>query len=286
MKRRVTAFEIINYAFFILLAVIMFYPFWYVLMFSVSDPSRRALDSLYLLPYNPTLLTYKNALKEPLIQSGIRNSVIVTLFGTAINLILTVTTAYPLSRPDFPAKKLIFAAIMFTMIFNGGIIPTYIVVRSYGIVNTLWALMLPSAISVYNMLIVQKFFKNIPAGLVESAHIDGCMDISILLRIVLPLSAPVIATVGLFYAVSNWNAFFPGMIYINDSKLWPMQVILVNMIRSSEVMQSLGAASDVYIAPEHIRMTTAVITALPIIMVYPFVQRFFVKGIMLGSIKE
>ncbi len=275
-------FYILNYMFFTLLVLVMVYPLWYMLMISLSSSTKMSANIYYLTPNGFTLKVYKQLLSDPLIFSGYKNSLIVTLMGTAISLFLTVTTAYPLSKNNLSGRKYIMSFIMFTMLFNGGMIPTFLVVRSFGLVNSLWALIFLGAISVYNTMVMIKFFKNIPVELIESAYIDGYNDIAVLIKIVLPLSKAVLAAIGLFYAVGKWNAFLPGLIYLNDVKKWPIQVILYSFLSSLNMIEesgSLEATSEAY------RMATAVIAVLPIVMVYPFLQKYFVKGIMLGSVK-
>lgn len=282
VQKKVTPFEIFNYIFFFVVGILMFYPFWYVVMYSLSDPSKVTLTNYYFLPNGFTLSTYAQAFRQKIIYSGFMNSVIVTVGGTFISMFLSVLTAYPLSREELKGRKVIFWFIMFTMLFNGGMIPTYLAIKSYGMLDSLWALMLPKAIIVYNLLIVMKFFKNIPQGLIESAKIDGCSDVGILFKIILPLSTSVLATVGLFYAVYNWNAFLPGMMYLNDRFKWTLQVVLRDMLD-----QTTGNidTDDVFTSPENFKMAVVMISVVPILCVYPFLQKYFTKGVMLGSVK-
>ncbi len=266
--------------FFFLLCLLMIYPFWYVLMYSLSDPTHVSLTSYYLKPVGFSFDSYLNVFSQKLVFYGFKNSVTITLVGTLISLFLTITLAYPLSRDELRGKKLFSSLVMFTMIFNGGMIPTYIVVRSYKLVDTLWALMLPNAISVYNTLIMIKFFKNIPVSLIESAKIDGYNDLKILVYIILPLSTSVIATIALFYGVSLWNAFLPGMIYINTPEKWPLQVVMRDLLNQTSAVET-----TLNISTETVNMATVAVTVAPIMMIYPFLQKYFVKGIMLGAVK-
>lgn len=274
-------FAAVNYTFFALLCLTMIYPLWYILMFSFS--SEANFRSFYLLPEGFTLDVYAKVFEDGRVFTGFRNSVVIVAIGTAISMTLTVFAAFPISRRSMFGRKAVTTFIVFTMIFNGGIIPTYLVVRAYGMVNTLWALMLPQAVIVYNLLIMRSFFANIPDSLIESAHIDGYNDIGILFRIVLPLSKAVLAAVGLFYAVFIWNGFLPGLIYINDADKLPLQTVLYNIVKAQ---QATDAGSNVLaMLPESIKMATAFLTVLPILLVYPFLQKHFVKGVLLGSVK-
>ena len=278
---KISTFDVLNYGFFTIFGLLMLYPIWYVLMFSLSDPSHIALNSYYLIPNGFSLESYKQVLGESIVYSGYKNSIIVTGVGTLISLILTGMTAYPLSREQLPGKKLFFMYIMFTMIFHGGMIPTYLIIRSLGLLDSLWALMLPAAINVYNLLIMIKFFKNIPESLIESAKIDGYNDIQILFKIIVPLSTAAFAAVGLFYAVFNWNSFLSGMMYITSNTKWPLQVVLRDLLMQSQSAES----GDSRISTETFKMATVIVTILPILMVYPYLQKYFVKGVMLGSVK-
>lgn len=279
---KLNSFDLANYTFFVLLCAVMVYPIWYVLMYSLSGSVNIRTNSLFLYPEGLTIESYKYIFRNGTVLRGYKNSAIVTGVGTAISLALTSTLAFPLSRPRLFGKKYFMGLVVFTMIFHGGMIPTYLIVRAYGLVNTLWALMLPLAISVYNLLIMIRFFRNIPDSLIESAHIDGYNEIATFFAIVLPLSKPAIAAIGLFYAVHKWNAFLPGVIYLNDDDLLPIQVILFNLIRGSEQVDD---AEFVGVDKQAVKMATAFVAMLPILCVYPYLQKYFVKGIMLGSVK-
>ncbi|HHV95677.1 MAG TPA: carbohydrate ABC transporter permease [Clostridiaceae bacterium] len=277
-------FNVINYSLMIFLAAIMLYPLWYVLMYSLSEPQRYSVNNYYLIPNGFNLSTYKYIIVQPLIIRGFKNSVFVTVMGTFISLLLTSFTAYPLSREVFVGKKFFFNMIIFTMLFSGGIIPTYLVVRALGLLDSLWALILPSSISVFNMLVMMKFFKNIPVSLIESAKIDGYNDIYILFKIVLPLSKAVLASIGLFSAVGYWNTYLPCLIYITDVNKRVMQVILRGMLQAESLAAQTGAVDQI-ITPQNMKMAVIIVTMLPIICVYPFLQKHFVKGMLIGSIK-
>jgi putative aldouronate transport system permease protein len=212
----------------------------------------------------------------------------ITIVGTFINLLFTSLLAYPLSRQDFDGRKLCMMLIVFTMLFNGGILPTFLVVKAMGMLNSYWSLLIPNAISAFNLIVVVSFFRQLPEGLEEAAKIDGCSDVGLLFRIVLPLSAPVLATFALFYAVGHWNTFFSAIMYINDSKMWPIQVWLRQIVILSQ--GGIGDSTQFdqnYVAPpsQIIKMAVIVISTVPILIVYPFLQKHFAKGVMLGSVK-
>ena len=278
-------FNALTYSLFIIIGIVMLYPFWYVLMFSFSDPAKSTLNNYFFLPVGFTLRTYEYMFRQTLIYTGLKNSAIVTLGGTALSLLLTVLTAYPLSKADLKGKRVFLSLFFFSMMFDGGMIPTYLVVRSLGMVNKLWALIVPGALSVFNLLIMIRFFRGIPVSLIETAKIDGYNDMAILFRIILPLSPAALASIGLFYAVAQWNSFVGGIIYINDMDKQVLQVILKTLFQK----ETLGKENHLLATistPEHFRMAMAIITMLPILMVYPLLQRYFIAGVMLGSVKE
>lgn len=286
MKRKmkkISLFSMLNYSFFTILGLIMLYPFWYVVMYSLSDPSQTSLSNLYLLPNNFSLRTYRYAFEKEILLTGFLNSVFLAVVGTGLDMIFSVLLAYPLSREDFPGKKFIHAYVIFPMLFGGGMIPTYLVMKGLGLLDSLWSLVGLSLVNVYNLLILCKFFKGIPQSLIESARIDGCNEFGILVKIVLPLSKAVLATIALFYAVQHWNGFLEATIYINTDKRWPLQVVLRNIIQM--VSADLSGGETLFMNPENFKMATIVITVLPIICVYPFLQKHFTSGVMLGAVK-
>ena len=281
--KKISIFTVLNYFLFLIIGIIMVYPFWYVVMYSLSDPSQSSLSSLYLWPQGFTLESYKYALSKEILFTGFFNSVFLTVVGTLVNVVLTVLLAYPLSRENLPGKKYFSAFVVFPMLFNGGMIPTYLVIKEFGLLNSIWSLIVSLAVNVYNLLILTKFFKSIPESLIEAAKIDGCGDFKTLVKIVLPLSKASLATVSLFYAVQHWNEFLRSTIYINTDSKWPLQVVLRNII--DMVANDLNSGGEVFMNPENFKMATIVITVLPIICVYPFLQKHFTQGVMMGSVK-
>lgn len=281
--KKVRAGTILNYLLFIVIGVIMIYPFWYVVMYSFSVPSQNSLNHLYLWPAGFTLETYKYAFSKKILFSGFFNSVFLTVVGTAVNMLLSIMLAYPLSRETLPGKRFFSAFVVFPMLFNGGMIPTYLVIKQFGLMNSLWSLIASMAVNVYNLLILTKFFKSIPDSLIDAARIDGCGDVMILAKIVLPLSKASLATISLFYAVQHWNEFLHASIYINTDSKWPLQVVLRNII--DMVSNDLLTSGEIFMNPENFKMAAIVITVVPIICVYPFLQKHFTQGVMMGSVK-
>lgn len=281
--KKISPATILNYLFFCVIGLLMVYPFWYVLMYSFSDPAKSGIGGLYLIPNGFTLETFKYAFGKKMMATGFLNSVFLTVVGTLVNMILSILLAYPLSRNELPGKKYFMMFVIFPMLFNGGMIPTYLVIKQFGLLDSIWSLIVSMAINVYNLLILNKFFKGIPESLIEAAKIDGCGDFRTLLLIVLPLSKAALATVALFYAVAHWNEFLYASIYIHSEDVWPLQVVLRNII--DLVSTDLNGVDEAFLNPENFKMATIIITVVPIICVYPFLQKYFTQGVMMGSVK-
>ncbi len=277
---------IITFIFIILCA----YPLIYVVSASFSDPMDIFAGKVWLLPSSPTLKGYKTVFDYPDVWTGYGNSVFYTVFGTLINVFMTVLAAYPLSRKDLKYRKPIIMLFTFTMLFNAGMIPNYLLIRDLHLLNTRWALLLPGAISVYNMIIVRTFFmSNIPDELLESARLDGCSDFRFLLNIVLPLSGAVIAVITLYYAVGHWNQYFNAVLYLTDKNTYPLQVFLRNILLENSI-NDLSAGSVVNESErtylnELLKYSLIVVASAPLLAVYPFIQKYFVKGVMIGAVK-
>lgn len=282
-RKKIHTATVLNYLLFLVIGIIMVYPFWYVVMYSLSVPSQSSLDHLYLWPAGFTLDNYRYAFSKKILFSGFFNSVFLTVVGTVVNMILTIMLAYPLSREKLPGKRFFSAFVVFPMLFSGGMIPTYLVIKQFGLMDSLWSLITSMAVNVYNLLILTKFFKSIPDSLIEAARIDGCGDVLTLVKIVLPLSKASLATISLFYAVQHWNEFLHATIYINTDSKWPLQVVLRNII--DMLANDLNNSGEVFMNPENFKMATIVITVLPIMCVYPFLQKYFTQGVMMGSVK-
>lgn len=271
-----------------LAALVTLFPLYYVIIVSLT-PYLEVLKNggFVIWPEHWTLQAYKEVFQSARIPQALKITVFITIAGTALNLIVTTLLAYPLAKKSVPGRNFILMAIFFTMIFSGGIIPLYIVVRSVGLYDSVWALIIPGMVSTFNLLIMKTYFENLPAEVEEAARVDGCGELATLWRIVLPLSAPIMATIGLFYGVAHWNEYFKGLYYISDKTLMPMQVVLRSMIQTPNISTELSLNSLVLDAlpPETIKMAVVVIATLPMLMIYPFLQRYFVKGSMLGAIK-
>lgn len=284
-KRDLSLFSIFNYTFFVLIGILMIYPLWYVIMYSFSDPNLPSLNGLYLWPPKFSLITYKYMISQPTIYRSILVSVFVTVVGTIISVMTTALAAYPLSKENLFGRKSIFAYFLFTMLFSGGMVPTYLVVRSLGLINSLWALILPGSVSVYHMLIMIKFFKGIPVSLFESARIDGANEIYIFFKIVIPLSTAVFAAIGLFTAVGYWNNYISAALYITSIEKYPLQMVIYGMLTTNINAATVMGAKKTTVTPMALKMAAVVISLVPILMVYPFLQKYFMTGVMLGSVK-
>lgn len=291
MSKGDVIFEIVNCVFLGLIAIIILYPLIYVVSASFSDAMSVTSGKMILWPVDVTLDNYKEVFKNENIILGFRNSVIILLSGTALNLVMTVLAAFPLSRRDLWGKSVLMKLITFTMFFSGGLIPTYLMVgKTLGLMNNWLALILPGAISVYNMIIMRTYFMtSIPYELQEAAEIDGCSPLGTLIRIILPLSGPVLAVIALYYGVGHWNSYFNALLYISDDKLAPLQLYLRKVLTLNNAQSLMTMGSDEMarqaMRAETIKYSVIVVSSIPMLVIYPFVQRFFVKGVMIGAVK-
>lgn len=283
-------FDIINVFLLFIILIIILYPLIYVVSASFSDAQQVIAGNIRLLPIDFTTESYQSVFKNENIFRSFINTVTVTIFGTLLNLVLTTLAAYPLSRKDLKGRDKIMIFITITMFFSGGIIPTYLVVQKLGLINHLSALILPGAISSYNLIIMRTFFQSsIPYELQESAFIDGCSNTRTLLSIILPLSAPILAVIALYYAVAHWNAYFNAMLYLTERELYPLQMILKEILIQSQMSEMMDMNADsLYrqaMLGETIKYAVVVVSSIPMLIIYPFIQKFFVKGIMIGAVK-
>lgn len=287
------AFDFVNVVLMLILFVIFVWPLWFVLIASISDPTEVTRGNVLLFPKGLTTIAYETMFKRKNIWTGYINSLFYTVVGTAVNLVLSICCAYPLSRKDFLPRRILLWIFMFTMYFSGGLIPSYLTVRDVGLLNTRWAMIIPGAISVYNCLVMRTYFMNsIPGELQEAATLDGANTAQYLMKIVLPLSKPILAVVGLFYGESHWNDFYTALIYIYDDKLYPLQSILRDILTTANAAQmNLQGGADAAVIEaqmklsQNLKYSVIIAAAVPMLCVYPFVQKFFVKGIMIGSVK-
>lgn len=281
-------FDIINTSILILITLTILYPLIFVVSASFSDPMLVLTGKVSLLPKEPTLKAYKVVFKNQDILSGYKNTIVYTVVGTLINLVMTIAGAYPLSRKDFLGRKTLTLFFTVTMFFSGGLIPTYLIIRDLGLYNNFWVMVIPGAVSVWNMFIMRAFFQNsIPMELEEAAFIDGASNMTILLKIVLPLSAPIIAVMVMYYGVGHWNAYFNALIYLNDRDRYPLQLILREILlqnQMSEMTEGETVVSQQLLA-EGIKYAVIVVASVPVLLLYPFLQKYFMKGVMVGAIK-
>ena len=283
-------FNVVNGLLIGLILITIIYPLWFVIIASVSDPARVLGGQVILWPKDFTLQGYRMVFRDPMIMTGYRNTLFYTVTGTAINLVMTILAAYPLSRKDWVGRGFFMGVLMFTMFFSGGIIPTYLMMNSLGMVNTVWAMILPGAVSVYNTIIMRTFFLNsIPPELQEAAQVDGCSNTRLLLQIVLPLSKQILAVMVLFYGVAHWNAFFNALIYLTESKRYPLQLVLRSILiqntASQDMLGDLDTMGSRVMMAETIKYALIIVSTLPMMILYPFLQRFFEKGVMVGAVK-
>nr|WP_283094761.1 carbohydrate ABC transporter permease [Paenibacillus sp. ATY16] len=268
-----------------LLAVL---PFIYIIAGSFASDAELTKRAVFLIPKTFTTAAYQFIFSTDTILQSIKVSLYVTVVGTAVNLFFTVTMAYALSKRNLMGRNTVLNLIVFSMLFGGGLIPTYLVVRDLHLLDSFWALMLPGAISAFNLIIVKNFFQELPAELEEAARIDGCTELGLLWKIVLPLSMPVLATFTLFYAVGHWNNFYSALLYINDPQKWPLQVMLRQIVLLSQTAAGdINSMDPNFVAPpdQSIKMAVIVIGTIPILLVYPFLQKHFAKGVLIGSVK-
>ncbi len=286
IDRKLTVGKIINYILLVLIAFVCLYPFLNVLAYSVSGYNAVLSGRVTFYPIDFTMEAYKQILGKTQIWRAMSTTVQVTLIGTALSLVLTTFAAYALSQDDLPGRKIITGFILFTMYFGGGLIPTFLVVKGVGLYDTLGALFIPQSVNVFNFIVMRTFFKNLPESLSEAARIDGASYMQILVKIVLPLSLPIIATMGLFYAVGYWNTYFDALLYIQNPDKYTLQLRLRGLLFGEE-LNSAGNLEGVgmQVMTQSLKMATVLVSTLPILVVYPWLQKYFVKGVMVGSVK-
>lgn len=288
-------FTIVNYVLVTLIFLLVLYPLVFVVVASISDPYQVITGQVLLFPKGLQFDTYRNILENSMIWTGYLNSIIYTVGGVILSLFLTITCAYAMSVPKLPGKTLIMALFVFTMYFSGGIIPSYLLLKNLHMLDTVWAIILPSAFSVYNMAIARTFYcSSIPMELYDAGRLDGCSEIGLFVRIALPLSTPIIAVIALFYGVSRWNDYWSALMYVTDRSLFPLALVLRNILMMNEQMtvstEFISSGQAEYIAMqsymvEGMKYALIFISALPMLIAYPFVQKHFTKGVMIGALK-
>ncbi|MBO0991818.1 carbohydrate ABC transporter permease [Bacillus sp. SD088] len=287
-------FDLINKILVGFLTLVIVYPLIFVISASISDPAAVSTGKMWLWPVDITFAGYQRVFQNDAIWLGYRNTIFYTIIGTIIHLIVLLPCAYALSRKEVMGKKYILWIILFTMMFNGGLIPTYLVIKTLGMVDTIWAIVIPGVVGAWSILVARTFFQQtIPDQLVEAAKIDGASDYYIFGKVVIPLSMPIIAVMALFHAVSLWNQYFTALIYLSDEKLYPLQLILRQILVVAQISQEGGGGpGEIESLVEQVKTASLVkyavimVSSLPLLIVYPFLQRFFVQGVLIGSVKE
>ncbi|HWV34169.1 MAG TPA: carbohydrate ABC transporter permease [Thermomicrobiales bacterium] len=283
-------FNIVNYAVLLLFLIAVAYPLIYVVSASLSDPRAVISGRMWLWPVDFTTAGYTAVFENSKVITGFRNSLFYTVAGTFVSIVLTILVAYPLSRRDLAGRNVIMGLFVFTLIFSGGLIPTYLTVRQLGMLNTPWAMIIPTALSVYNMIITRTFFQyTIPDEMLEAAQLDGCSDFRFVRDMVIPLSGPIIAVNALFYAVGQWNAYFNALIYLTNQNLFPLQLVLREILVQNQVdLSTMGDISKIVQRQQLsdlLKYSLIVVASVPLLVIYPFVQKHFVRGVMIGSLK-
>ncbi len=289
-RNRLSALDVVLFVILTLLGLAIILPFYNAIMISFVTEAEYFRSPFILFPKEPTLEAYRTLLETGSILNGYGNTLYHIAVGLPISMFITFAMGYVLSRPEFPGRKLLYLFVLITMLFSGGMVPSFLLIRSLGLMNTRWSVILSCLLSTYYVVLVTNFIRALPASLLESARLDGASETTILLRIVLPLSKPIIATITLFYAVDKWNEWWNSMLYINRMEMYPLQLILQNIINSYQTAQdteiaSADAINRLQTFSMGIKMAAIVVTMLPIMLVFPFLQRFFVKGIMIGAVK-
>ncbi|MDF2668596.1 MAG: transporter permease subunit [Paenibacillus sp.] len=279
------------YGFLILLAVCMLLPFVYVIAVSFTDRNAYVPGEFYFLPKKWSLDSYRYILSSNSFINSFQSTVLITLTGTVLNLIFSTSFAYGVTKQDLPGRRFLLTMVLVTMLFGAGMIPNYLLVKELGLIDSLWALILPGLTSAWTIFVMKSFFQSLPDSLEDAAQIDGCNDLMTWWRIILPLSLPMIAAFSLFFAVGQWNLYFAGVIYIQSADKWPLQVLLNQLIIQNQTQTVADLSSmamdpnSAQLPPETIKMAALVLVMLPILVVYPFLQKYFTKGVLLGSVK-
>ena len=282
-------FDTLDYIFLTIAFLLVAYPLYFVVIASISDPIAVYEGRVILYPIKPTLEGYSRILSYSSLFVGYKNTLFYTLLGTSINIVLTITSGYALSRKELVGRNVMMMGVMFTMIFSGGMIPNYLLVRSLGLYNTMWALILPGAVSTWNLIVTRTFFQQtIPDELREAADLDGCNDTTFFLRVVLPLSTSIIAVMVLFYAVGHWNSYYNALIYLSSTAKYPLQLVLRNILivnTLDDMVNDVATQAAQQRMGDLIKYGMIIVSSLPLLILYPFLQKYFVHGVMIGAIK-
>ena len=284
------AFNAVNVIFLVLILLLVAYPIYFVFIASISDPNLVSAGKVWLYPRNVQWMGYEMLLQTHTIWLGYRNTVVYTLVGTLINMVVTLPAAYALSSKRFPSRRIVMFLFTFAMIFQGGIIPTYLIVKSMNMLNTIWALTIPTAYNVFNLIVARSYFDSLPGELSEAATIDGCTEFQLFIRVVLPLSSSMMAVLALYYGVGHWNNYFNALIYISDNTKFPLQVYLRDLLILNQKLAASDSGDAAYmekmrIMAELIKYGAVIVASIPLMIIYPFVQKYFVKGVLIGAVK-
>ena len=277
-------FNVVNVILLAFLAIMSFYQVWDCLVVSVSSLKSYLQTGIHLWPSEWSFEGYSYMIQTAELWTSYANSIFITLVGTLVNMIITIMAAYVLSKKDLKGHRILMFLAVFTMMFSGGIIPTYMVVKSLGLMNSLWSMILPSAINTYNLIVLRNFFADLPVELEEAAKLDGCTDVGILFKIMVPISKPAITTVTLFYAVDHWNDFFSAVMYISNRAKWPLQLFLRSMLFENDAAYS-GSGESLFLLGQPMKMAAVMMSIILIMCAYPFFQKYFTKGVMTGAVK-
>lgn len=283
-------YNVVNIIFLVLIILLVAYPIYFVFIASISDPNLVSAGKVWLFPRNTQWMGYEMLLQTRTIWLGYRNTIIYTLVGTTINMLVTLPAAYVLSSKRFPSRRIVMFLFTFAMIFQGGIIPAYLIVKSLHMLNTIWALTIPTAYNVFNLIVARSYFESLPGELAEAATIDGCNEFQLFVQIVLPLSSSMIAVLALYYGVGHWNNYFNALIYTSDNTKYPLQVYLRDLLILNQRLAASDSGNAEYmekmrIMAELIKYGAVIVASIPLMIAYPFVQKYFVKGVLIGAVK-
>jgi putative aldouronate transport system permease protein len=287
-SKKLTPFDWVNYTLLALISVVCVFPFLYVFSVSFTDPKVYVPLQFYVFPEKWSLIAYSYILSTNSFLNSLKSTAFITVVGTVLNVIVSFSLAYALTKKGMPGRGMMLSAVIFTLVFNAGIVPSYILIKELGLLNSYWSLIWSGLTSAWSLIVIKSFLESLPPELEDSARIDGCSDLGVFLRIVIPLSMPAIAAFTLFFAVTHWNTYFNALIYLSDSKKWTLQVLVKTLVIDSDsngVGQAGAGGDDRTLPQETIRMAAIMLSMAPILVIYPFLQKHFAKGVMLGSVK-
>jgi len=284
--KKLTSFDYINYALLALISLVSVFPFIYVFSVSFTDPEVYIPLKFYIVPEKWSFAAYEYILSTNSFLNAFKNTVFITVIGAVLSILVSFTFAYALTKKALPGRNWMLGAVIFTLVFNAGILPNYLLIKELGLLNSLWSLILSGITNAWSLIIIKSFLESLPSELEDAARIDGCSDISVFWRIVIPLSMPAIAAFTLFFSVAYWNIYFNALIYLTDSSKWTLQVLVKSLVIDSDSSGGSDLSGDGAVLPqETIRMASIVLAMVPILLIYPFLQKHFAKGVMLGSVK-